>query len=97
MIARIRSITYIFDTMLTAKQLAVLRAEPGTNRVAKAIALAGVTQGAVAAALGFPQPYISDVARRRYQTITVANARKFAHYFGCSIEDLFPAPRPAAR
>ena len=84
---------YIFDTMLTPQQLAALRAEPGSNRVAKAIALAGVTQGAVAAALGFPQPYISDVARSRYRTITVQNARKFARYFGCSIEDLFPAPR----
>ena len=88
--------TYIHNTMLTAKQLAALRATPGTNRVGKAIALAGVTQGAVAAALGFPQPYISDVARSRYRTITVENARKFAHYFGCSIEDLFPAPRRAA-
>lgn len=87
---------YIFNTMLTAEQLATLREEPGTNRVAKAIALAGVTQGTVASALGFPQPYISDVARRRYQTITVGNARKFAHYFGCSIEDLFPAPEQAA-
>ena len=84
--------TYIFYTMLTAKQLVVLRAAPGANRVATAIDLAGVTQGAVAAALGFSQPYISDVARHRYQTITVENARKFAHYFGCSIEDLFPPP-----
>lgn len=82
--------------MLTAEQLAVLRAEPGTNRVAKAIALAGVTQGTVAAALGVPQPYISDVARCRYQTITVENARKFANYFGCSIEDLFPGSEHAA-
>ena len=96
MIARIRPMAYIFNTMLTAEQLAALRAEPGTNRVAKAIALAGVTQGTVASALGFPQPYISDVARHRYQTITVENARKFAHYFGCSIEDLFPAPKRAA-
>ena len=81
--------------MLTLEQLVALRAAPGTNRVAKAIALAGVTQGAAAAALGFPQPYISDVARRRYRIITVENARKFAHYFGCSIEDLFPSPRQA--
>ena len=46
--------------MLTEQQLAVLRAEPGTNRVAKAIALAGVTQVTVAEALGLPQPYVSD-------------------------------------
>lgn len=32
-------------------------------------------------------PTISDVARQRYRTITVENARKFARYFGCSIED----------
>ena len=77
--------------MLTEQQLAILRAEPGTNRVGKALALAGVTQVTVAEALGLPQPYISDVARQRYRTITVENARKFAGFFGCSIEDLFPA------
>lgn len=76
--------------MLTKQQLAELRTEPGTNRVARAIALAGVTQIALADALGVPQPYVSDVARQRYRTITVENARKFANFFGCSIEDLFP-------
>lgn len=76
--------------MLTEQQLAILRNEPGTNRVAKAIALAGVTQVTIAEALGLPQPYVSDVARQRYRTITVENARKFARYFGCSIEELFP-------
>ena len=76
--------------MLSKQQLAILRAEPGTNRVAKAIALAGVTQVTVAEALGLPQAYISDVARQRYKTITVENARKFAVFFGCSIEELFP-------
>ena len=78
------------DAMLSKQQLAILRSEPGTNRVAKAIALAGVTQVTVAEALGLPQPYVSDVARQRYKTITVENARKFAVFFGCSIEDLFP-------
>jgi len=77
--------------MLTKQQLAMLRTEPGTNRVARAIDLAGVTQVTVADALGLPQPYVSDVARRRYKTITVENARKFAKFFGCSIEDLFPS------
>ena len=77
--------------MLSEQQLTTLRSEPGVNRVAKAMALAGVTQATVAQALGLAQPYISDVARGRYRTITVDNARKFARYFGCSIEDLFPA------
>ena len=76
--------------MLTEQQLAVLRSEPGSNRVAKAMALAGVTQVTVAKALRLTQPYVSDVARARYRTITVENAWKFATYFGCRIEDLFP-------
>ena len=45
----------------------------------------------IAEAVGLPQPYVSDVvARQRYRTITVQNARKFANFFGCTIEDLFP-------
>ena len=76
--------------MLTERQLAVLRASEPTNRVATAIFLLGVTQGVVAAAIGVTQAYVSDVARQRYSTITLANARKFARYFGCSIDDLFP-------
>ena len=81
--------------MLSKKQLALLRANsaklPGWNRLGLAISLAGVTQGVVARAVGLPQPYISDVARGRYQTITLRNARKLADYFGCAIDDLFPA------
>lgn len=76
--------------MLAEQQLTTLRSESGANRVAKALSLAGVTQLTVAKALGLPQPYVSDVARARYRTITVENARKFARYFGCSIEDLLP-------
>jgi DNA-binding XRE family transcriptional regulator len=78
--------------MLTRRQLAILRGTPGTNRVAAAISLAGVSQMTVAAAIGVSQAYVSDVARGRYATITVASAGKFARYFGCSIEDLFPLP-----
>ena len=77
---------------LTEQQLAALRSEPGANRVSKAISLARVTQVTIAEAVGLPQPYVSDVARQRYRTITVQNARKFANFFGCAIEDLFPGP-----
>ena len=76
--------------MLTARQLAILRSEPSTNRVAKAISLVGVTQATLAEAVGLSQPYVSDVARQRYRTISVDKARLFADYFGCRIEDLFP-------
>ena len=57
--------------MLTEQQLAILRSAPSTNRVAKAIWVAGVTQVNVADAVGLPQPYVSDVARQRYRTITL--------------------------
>ena len=82
----------VVSWMLTEPQLAVLRASPPTKRVATAISLAGVTQVAVAKAIGVPQPYVSDVARGRYPTITVASAHKFVRFFGCSIDDLFPPP-----
>lgn len=58
--------------------------------------LIGVTQAALSEAIHESQPYISDVVRGRYQTITVAKARKFAEYFGCAIEDLFPSREAVA-
>lgn len=83
---------------LSTRKVHELRhAEAGAtgNKVAKAIELAEVTQTEVAVATGLPQPYISDVARGRYSTITVENAHKLADYFGCTIEDLFPAKEGA--
>lgn len=79
--------------MLTQHQLECLRAAsvpPGSNRVGLAISLAGVSQATVGRAVGKPQPYVSDVVRGRYRTITLLNAQKFARYFGCGVEDLFP-------
>ena len=71
--------------------------EPSRRRAAKQIrwrtveiSLAGVTQVTLAAVIGVTQAYVSDVARQRYSTITVASARKFTRFFGCSIDDLFP-------
>ena len=76
--------------MLTRAQLAILRSEPKSNRLGKAISLARVTQLTIAKALGLSPPYVNDVAHQRHRTITLKNARKFARYFGCTIEDLFP-------
>ncbi len=61
------------------------------NRIAKAKELAGLTQAELADQIGLTQPYVSDVERGRHTTITLDNARKFADFFGCSIEDLFPS------
>lgn len=82
--------------VLTNAQIRSLRSLPGQasgNRLGFAIRLARMTQGDLARATGFSQPYISDVVRGRYGTITLGNARRFAQYFGCTLEDLFPPPR----
>jgi transcriptional regulator with XRE-family HTH domain len=83
---------------LTTTQLKTLRrAIPDRgNRVAVAMELLDVTQAEVASAIEVTQPYVSAVATGRHATITVENARKFADYFGCSIEDLFPAKAEVA-
>ena len=63
------------------------------NRLGLALAIAAITQVDLAEATGFTQPYISAVIAGRYQTITVENARRFADFFGVSIETLFPLVR----
>ncbi len=85
---------------LTTEQLSVLRSAPlpsTGNKLSLAMELADrVTQTAVAAALGFTVPYVSDVVRGRYRTITIENAWKFATYFGCEPGELFPAREAVA-
>lgn len=79
---------------LTSQQLVELRTAPvpaSGNRVSQALKVIGLTQQQAAEAMGETQPYVSDVVRGRYQTITVAKAQKFAALFGCTIDDLFPA------
>lgn len=89
----LRIVPYV--NSLTPEQIALLEALPlrdgQTNRLAAALAITGGKQVDLAAAIGLPQAYVSDVMRHRYQTITVENAHKFAAFFGCSIEVLFPS------
>lgn len=83
---------------LTPKQVKELRAlpvGPEGNRVKAAIRLSGESQAAVARALEWVQPYLSNVARGKFDDITVDNARALAEHFGCAIEDLFPAKEVA--
>jgi transcriptional regulator with XRE-family HTH domain len=57
------------------------------------MAILGVGQAELVAGTGFKQPYVSDVMRGRFKGITVENAQRFADFFGCQIEDLFPPKR----
>jgi transcriptional regulator with XRE-family HTH domain len=81
---------------LTRQQLVALRSAPipaSGNRVAAAMKALDLTQAVLAEAIGVTQPYVSAVATGRHSTITVENAVKFAEFFGCSVEDLFPRRR----
>ena len=83
---------------LTDKQIRVLRARPvgaNGNHLKAAMTLVDVTQQELAAATGLAQGYISNLATGKH-AVTVANAHKFAEYFGCAIEDLFPAAAEVA-
>lgn len=61
------------------------------NRLRVALAFVDAKQSDLVEATGFPQPYVSDVMRGRFETITVDNAQGFADALGCDIKDLFPS------
>lgn len=84
--------------MLSKDKVRQLRQSPtGVNRLARAMELAKVTQIQVAAGTGFTQSYVSRVKRGRYDRLPGETMRDFATYFGCQIEDLFPAPDSEAK
>lgn len=85
--------------MLDSIQLEQLRATPvaeSGNRVAAAIELTGKLQGEVAAALEMSQSHLSDICRGRFQNPQLSTVQKLATFFGCQIEDLFPAREAVA-
>jgi len=61
------------------------------NKVGYAMSLAGVTQVQLASSVGLTQPYISSIVNGDYRAIPLETTRCLATFFGCSIEDLFPA------
>lgn len=80
--------------MLSADQIDQLRARPlsGRNKLTDAIELAETTQVEVAKGTGLTQPYVSQICNGRYSDqLPMETGRRFAQFFGCAIEDLFPA------
>ena len=85
--------------MLSVEQLAHLRgADVGdaANKVGLAMALTGATQEQIEATTGLKQPYVSSIVNGRYSKLPLETARKIADFFGCLIEDLFPAKEAVA-
>lgn len=83
---------------MTSTQLKQLRTAAVTdgNRLGLAFSLDTRTQADCARATGFSAQYINDVKAGRIQSVTVENAHKFAEFFDCAIEDLFPAREAVA-
>lgn len=85
--------------MLETRHLKRLRAAPlpkTGNKVALAIALSEKRQGQVATELEMTQSHLSDICRGRFEDPQLSTARRLATYFGCAIEDLFPAREAVA-
>lgn len=79
---------------LTPEQLFALRSTPigaAANRLKLARTIADLKQNDVAAATDFTSPQLSDLERGEYKDVPLENARRLAQFFGCRIEDLFPA------
>lgn len=85
--------------MLTAKQLAQLRREPAPvgNRIKAARQLHKLTQVQLSAAIGLPQSQISEDETGNSPAVTVSKAWVYAQFFGCQLDDLFPARETVAQ
>jgi transcriptional regulator with XRE-family HTH domain len=79
---------------MTAKQRAQLRDVspwPSGNRLGAAFILDGRSQMECSRETGFSPQYISDVKAGRFDYPSLENAHRFASFFGCAIEELFPS------
>lgn len=85
--------------LLNDQQLEELRACDATsvpNRLKKAMELLDVTHVQVAQGVGTSQPNLTDISNGKYSRLPLETARRLATYFGCTIEDLFPAREAVA-
>jgi DNA-binding XRE family transcriptional regulator len=83
---------------LTTEQLAALQAVPltGRNRLKVAFALLDVTQRVAVKTTGITPQRMSGLVKGNYHSVTLPEAEQLADFFGCAIEDLFPAAEAVA-
>jgi transcriptional regulator with XRE-family HTH domain len=84
---------------LTVEQLNALRAIPADtvpNRLRVAFALTDTRQVDACAATGISAARISDLVRGEYKSVSIDVCHALADFFGCAIEDLFPARQAVA-
>ena len=79
---------------LTPEQIEALRSVPLVgempNRLRVALGMAKAKQTDISAETGLLQSVVSDFVNGNYGDLNVETARKFADFFGCYIDDLFP-------
>lgn len=91
-------VNHYIPSMLSARQLTQLRREAAEsgNRIKAARRLAGLTQTKLADQIAIPQSQISDDETGKSPALSLQKARTYADFFGCAIEDLFPAREQVA-
>ena len=79
---------------LTPEQLEALRAMPllgMPNKVEIALSLVGAKQADIVEDKDMDASSVHRVVKGKYSALELETSRKFAAFFGCQIEDLFPA------
>lgn len=86
-------------SILSDAQIEALRNAPlGSlaNRLQIAFAMADKKQADACEETGLSASALSKLVRGTYQSLDIEHARKLADFFGCTIEDLFPAKEAVA-
>lgn len=78
---------------LTSAQVEALRSVPigpMPNRIRVALGMVNAKQAELAEETGQKPSNVSDIVNGKYSDLQIETARKYADFFGCAIEDLFP-------
>lgn len=79
---------------LTPEQIEALRSVPLVgempNRLRVALGMVDAKQTDIVAETGLLASMVSDFVNGKYGDLNLETARKFADFFGCGIDDLFP-------
>ena len=79
---------------LTTEQIKALQSVPLVegmpNRLRVALGMVDGKQSEIVVETGLLASMVSDIVNGKYGDLNVGTARKFADFFGCGIDDLFP-------
>lgn len=83
---------------LTPEQIQALQSVPlgnMPNKLRVALAMVQARQSDLAEETGLFASGLSDIVNGKYGDLNIETGRKIAAFFGCAIEDLFPAREAA--